>query len=336
MTKPHEQRNEEVSTDDEGLRSSAASTISVTYRGHRSRIAHGSVSGYDVYDVEPPAEPVIQVGGHGMLQRDEGDPDWLVKEVPQCEMAAYASVQGTELEDVFAGYGGREQCGPLHRIKLRDLTAGMKSPCVMDIKMGKRTFLESEVTNAKLRPDLAAKMAKLDKGAVTEAELRDGVTKLRYMQFREVRSSSAEFGFRIEGATAVGGVPYPGCKELRTAEQLTDALRYFVQSRVSLRSAFVERLKHMRELLDNSDWFRGHEVVGSSILFAYDEVNGDAGDATSSATAKMIDFAKTEPLLDGQMLSHRAKWEVGNREDGYLTGLDNLIEIWSKVEATRE
>eukprot|EP00965_Chrysotila_dentata_P213045 6187405-Pleurochrysis_carterae.AAC.2 len=30
-------------------------------------------------------------------------------------------------------------------------------------------------------------------------------------------------------------------------------------------------------------------------------------------------------------LSHRAPWSVGNREDGFLFGLDNLIAVWERV-----
>ena len=39
----------------------------------------------------------------------------------------------------------------------------------------------------------------------------------------------------------------------------------------------------------------------------------------------MIDFAKT--LSVDKELTHREPWVVGNHEDGYLTGLDNLIEV---------
>lgn len=39
----------------------------------------------------------------------------------------------------------------------------------------------------------------------------------------------------------------------------------------------------------------------------------------------MIDFAKT--LSVEQTLTHREPWVLGNHEDGYLTGLDNLIEV---------
>ena len=40
----------------------------------------------------------------------------------------------------------------------------------------------------------------------------------------------------------------------------------------------------------------------------------------------MIDFAKTLPFGD-HTLDHRSPWQVGNHEDGYLVGIDNLIEV---------
>ena len=45
----------------------------------------------------------------------------------------------------------------------------------------------------------------------------------------------------------------------------------------------------------------------------------------------MIDFAKTSPLDGARRLTHRVPWELGNREDGYLRGLDSLVEIFSAL-----
>lgn len=43
-------------------------------------------------------------------------------------------------------------------IELQDLLHGFNDPAIMDIKMGRRTFLESEVTKSEVRNDLYEKM----------------------------------------------------------------------------------------------------------------------------------------------------------------------------------
>lgn len=65
------------------------------------------------------------------------------------------------------------------------------------------------------------------------------------------------------------------------------------------------------------------QVVGSSLLFVHD--------ASGKARVWMIDFGKTVPLPEPRTLDHRTPWSEGNREDGYLWGLDNLIDILSSM-----
>lgn len=65
------------------------------------------------------------------------------------------------------------------------------------------------------------------------------------------------------------------------------------------------------------------QVIGSSLLFVHDR-NG-------RAKVWMIDFGKTTPLPEGKELTHRASWVEGNREDGYLFGLDSLLDIISSM-----
>ena len=60
------------------------------------------------------------------------------------------------------------------------------------------------------------------------------------------------------------------------------------------------------------------QVIGSSLLILYDHSN--------HANIWLIDFAKTL-LVEGLTMTHRAPWQVGNHEDGYLVGLDHLAEV---------
>lgn len=65
------------------------------------------------------------------------------------------------------------------------------------------------------------------------------------------------------------------------------------------------------------------KVIGSSLLFVHDS-EGKSG-------IWLIDFGKTKQLPENMKLNHRAEWQEGNREDGYLIGLDNMIEIWANM-----
>lgn len=92
---------------------------------------------------------------------------------------------------------------PAVYLQLQDLLSDFNQPCVMDCKVGVRTYLEEELSKAKekpkLRKDMYEKMIQIDLAAPNEEEHRaKGVTKPRYMVWRETISSTATLGFRIE------------------------------------------------------------------------------------------------------------------------------------------
>lgn len=85
---------------------------------------------------------------------------------------------------------------------------------------------------------------------------------------------------------------------------------------------YIERLKSIRTTLQRSEFFRTHEVIGSSLLFVHDR---------NKASIWLIDFAKTISLPTNTEISHKNEWRVGNHEDGYLIGINNLIAIFEDL-----
>ncbi|XP_047396717.1 inositol-trisphosphate 3-kinase A isoform X2 [Sciurus carolinensis] len=191
-----------------------------------------------------------------------------------------------------------------------------------------KTYLEEELTKArerpKLRKDMYKKMLAVDPAAPTEEEhAQRAVTKPRYMQWREGISSSTTLGFRIEGIKKADGSCSTDFKTTRSREQVTRVFEEFVQGDTEVLRMYLNRLQQIRDTLEVSEFFRRHEVIGSSLLFVHDHCH--------RAGVWLIDFGKTTPLPDGQILDHRRPWEEGNREDGYLLGLDNLITILASL-----
>lgn len=90
---------------------------------------------------------------------------------------------------------------------------------------------------------------------------------------------------------------------------------------------YTHRLKAIRATLECSDFFGSHEVIGSSLLFVHDR---------QQASIWLIDFAKTVVLPPNVHIDHACTWSVGNHEDGYLIGINNLISIFEEITARRE
>ncbi|XP_021941752.1 inositol-trisphosphate 3-kinase homolog isoform X3 [Zootermopsis nevadensis] len=209
-------------------------------------------------------------------------------------------------------------------IELQDLLHGFSDPHVMDVKMGTRTFLESEVQKTAARPDLYQKMVAVDPSAPSSEEHREkAVTKLRYMQFREEQSSTCSQGFRLEAMKFRGSPPVTDLKKVKSREEVMVTVALFLGGREDARQRLLARLKEIRERFERSSYFQKHEVVGSSIFMIYDD---------TKVGAWIIDFAKTVPVPDGRVVSHRQPWAQGNHEEGFLTGLDSFISIMEDVD----
>ncbi|XP_077396578.1 inositol-trisphosphate 3-kinase Cb isoform X2 [Festucalex cinctus] len=270
--------------------------------------------------------PWVQLAGHaGNFQA--GENGRLLKRYCECEQQCLQKLMTDALRPYVPGYYGVVQRERQDYNLMDDLLADFDSPSIMDCKMGSRTYLEEELLKARERPrlrkDMYDKMVAVDPGAPTEQErAQQGVLKPRYMQWRETLSSTATLGFRIEGIKKADGTCNTNFKTTKLKEQVMRALHDFVDGNTRT-LLYLQRLEELRSVLEHSQFFKTHEVVGSSLLFVHD--------ASGKARVWMIDFGKTVPLPLHRTLDHRTPWVEGNQEDGYLWGLDNLIDIFASM-----
>ncbi|KAL4647362.1 inositol-trisphosphate 3-kinase C [Arapaima gigas] len=271
--------------------------------------------------------PWVQLAGHaGNFQA--GDYGKLLKKYCECEQQCLQKLMDDSLRPFVPGYYGVAQRDGQDYNVMDDLLADFESPSIMDCKMGSRTYLEEELLKARERPrlrkDMYEKMVAVDPEAPSaEEHAQQAVLKPRYMQWRETLSSTAMLGFRIEGIKKADGTCSTNFKKTKHREQVMQALEDFVEGNTKVLRSYLQRLQELRAVLEQSEFFRTHEVVGSSLLFVHDR--------TEQARVWMIDFGKTVSLPPPLTLDHRTPWLEGNHEDGYLWGLDNLIEILSSM-----
>lgn len=106
---------------------------------------------------------------------------------------------------------------------------------------------------------------------------------------------------------------------LKGEDEIFRVLKYFLKSNDCLRKKLIDQLIQLRENFMKSSFFKKHEVIGSSLLIIHDG-NDNIG-------VWMIDFAKTVPVPVKTVINHQSNWTLGNHEDGYLIGLNNLIRV---------
>uniref|UniRef100_G3QAH5 Kinase n=1 Tax=Gasterosteus aculeatus aculeatus TaxID=481459 RepID=G3QAH5_GASAC len=253
-----------------------------------------------------------------------GDYGTLLKRFCEGEQQCYLRLMEDVLRPYVPAYHGVVQRDEQNYNIMDNLLTHFNRPAIMDCKMGSRTYLEGELLVARERPqprkDMYDKMVAVDPEAPTMQERsQHAVLKTRYMQWRETLSSTTSLGFRIEGFRKSNEECHTNFKRTKSREQVIEALDNFVDSNTQIVWGYLRRLKQLRQVLEASDFFRTHEVVGSSLLFLHDW--------TGRTGVWMIDFGKTAVLPAHLTLNHRTPWEDGNREDGYLWGLDNLIDM---------
>lgn len=279
---------------------------------------------------------------------DTGKSRLVLKQFDVCEEAAYrrfgavGAAAGPVLEFLPRLEGvedGDEGDGSGPFLKLTNLLYPFAAPRVLDVKIGVRTFLESECGSEEPRPDLYERMEALYPEELTEAERRArAVTKHRWMSVRDRVTTLGELGYRLDGFA--GARPRSklafdtDLQGLRSRADTVRAFRRFAKFAATgdVGASSTSALGIARELEDHLRRFRA-ALEGSQALMAQNEFIGTSlllvADTLGRAGVFWIDFAKTLPLPEGLKVTHRSPWIQGNREDGILTGVDNLVGAWS-------
>jgi len=272
--------------------------------------------------------PWRQIAGHQGSFKESGDPRWILKASSALEHAALCrATEDPELEGAVVGFAETTTKDDKEYLILENVLYGHRNPNIMDVKMGQRTYNALFATDLDVpRADLLRKMADMDPSAPTPEEKKSGVTKRRYMRYRESVSTTATHGFRIDAIElhADGKAAFDRYSASKTVDSVRRNFRRVCRDDMRIREAIVEQLRTIEAKLRRSTFFAEHEVVGSSIL----HVVGSEG----TVACKLLDFGKTVPAK--QRLTHDVDVTLvpnTSQEEGYLIGLQALISVWESL-----
>ncbi|UJR10674.1 hypothetical protein I4U23_014868 [Adineta vaga] len=270
----------------------------------------------------------IQLVGHPGTFKEGIHDGYVMKALCEHERHCCELLKNDILKDFVPKYNGtiQDDEGKLF-IEMEDLLASFHEPCIMDCKIGVRTYLEEELEKSerdpKPRADLYNKMIAIDPSAPTEKEHEEGkILKPRYMLWRESISSSQDLGFRIEAIKKSRGLMSKEFQRIKERDDVKKQLSEFIADSTTRANEYLRRLLDLRSACLRSNFFQTHELIGSSLLFVHD------GNKTSIS---MIDFGKTRSLPENIHITHLKPWIRGLHEDGYLIGLDNLISLFQEI-----
>lgn len=190
-------------------------------------------------------------------------------------------------------------------ISMENLTAGMKSPVVMDLKMGTRNY----------GPDASPEKKKKQRKKAVE------------------RSTTSQLGLCVVGATIPGeGYDMAGAEQvgnrpgrLVSAEELPVVLQRFLGTEARLKQAryFVAALLALFQSQGDFVFF------GSSLLFAYDAALGD----DAQVRIAMVDFCHMHTVeeMRAEALEEGRESTFVPRDLSYIYGLTTLLEIFDGI-----
>ncbi|XP_017011439.2 inositol polyphosphate multikinase [Drosophila takahashii] len=210
-------------------------------------------------------------------------------------------------------------------LRLEDLTRGMRQPCVMDVKMGKRTW----------DPAASLNKRKLEEAKYVKCKQELGLCLPGFQVYRPSRSDEEH---PKEATILRHGKDYGKSLSVEGFKQ-TMALFFNISRDSRNRRAGTELLLNevLRQLQEILAWFQRQRQLhfyASSLLICYDYarlgnppmsqslLNGHRSkedDPASWVQVRMIDFAHVYPA------------EQGQPDENYMFGLRSLIQVVQSI-----
>jgi len=250
---------------------------------------------------------VHQAGGHfgviarfkpGLIRKmtDLAESNFYVqlqdcKRIPDHIKSFFPKLEHIENNNTGFGFGLVKH----YSIIMEDLTYGYIKPCVMDIKMGNRTYAEDS-----------------------------NLVKKKIRQIKDSDTTSSRYGLRITGYRSfiLKTGQFIECSK-EAAEKITSlelfekTLLQFFDNGAELRSDiikfYIEKLSILLKWMETQTVYR---FYSSSLLFIYDGAYSNE----LKADVRMIDFAHVSEIRDS-----------GN-DTGYIMGLKKLLDCFKKLK----
>eukprot|EP01138_Halocafeteria_seosinensis_P011455 gb/GECG01011700.1/.p1 GENE.gb/GECG01011700.1/~~gb/GECG01011700.1/.p1 ORF type:complete len:346 (+),score=27.19 gb/GECG01011700.1/:1-1038(+) len=194
-------------------------------------------------------------------------------------------------------------------IRLEDLTEGYRKPCVIDIKLGTRTW-----------DPLATERKRIRQMLRYPPQLVTGFRIIGMHIFRPFSPDSHEDGKWLEFQRRFG--------RSLTEDELPSGLLEYVHDGQRVRWEVLENM--LDQLYQLRNWFQkqqGYRFISTSLMVIFEGKSGINEDPR--VRLSMIDFAHTFPIPPDSSTAYE------QRDEDYLLGLSNLIAVIERLIAER-
>eukprot|EP00668_Euglena_longa_P006036 GGOE01007153.1.p1 GENE.GGOE01007153.1~~GGOE01007153.1.p1 ORF type:complete len:1008 (-),score=263.25 GGOE01007153.1:270-3293(-) len=255
---------------------------------------------------------------HLVENADEGD--YVLKPHSDVELQALESLLGDAMVEFIPQCLGEEVVEGNPHLKWKDITSGMVEPQILMMTLGLRTFLEEEVSDAERQADLLNGVCKAFHNVVpfSTEDQEKGITKCQYHTTFDAATTTCSLGFRFCGVFSraqPSQLRLPSCRIDQVRAVLHDFLALTSDTQ---RLGLLSWLRRLRHAASHSEWLGQHELVASSLMLVVDR------QSENKCGVWLADLHNSRP--SPTPLLHTVAWAPGNHEDGFLFGLDHVIQ----------